>query len=243
MRSLVKKLTRGMTFTRSFAVGGKTASIVVSPEAQLSYLKPGSAGFDMELVAFVEERVRPGMTVWDVGANVGLLSVAAAAMGAQVLAIEADIWLAGLLRRTAALNDDGMTVLPVAISDQCGVVQFNISHAGRASNAIAGQGRHADLPVRRVDTVPTLTLDVLLETQPPPDLIKIDVEGAEAMVLGGGQKVLAHGPELFVEVEAGNRPALQALLEPLGYGAHAPDGTPIGFDEGRDILYIRQSSA
>ena len=47
---------------------------------------------------------------------------------------------------------------------------------------------------------------------------------------------------LFIEVEAGNRPAMQELLEPMGYRAHRADGTPCGFDEGRDILYIRAAT-
>jgi tRNA G37 N-methylase Trm5 len=52
----------------------------------------------------VRELVRPGTTVWDIGANVGLFSFAAASLGAQVVAVEADIWLANLMQRSAQLN-------------------------------------------------------------------------------------------------------------------------------------------
>ena len=162
MRALLQKLTGWMAITRSIQVGGKKVPIVVSPGARLGYLKPGPAHFDVELVQVAEARIKPGMNVWDIGANVGVFSVAAAAMGARALAVEADIWLASLLRRTAALHEDRIKVVPTAVSDKCGVVEFNIAEIGRAANAIAGQGRHADRAALRVETVPTLTLDTLL---------------------------------------------------------------------------------
>jgi hypothetical protein len=49
--------------------------------------------------------------------------------------------------------------------------------------------------------VPTLTLDVLLESFPRPQVLKIDVEGAEALVLAGAERLLSSArPVVFVEV-------------------------------------------
>jgi len=59
---------------------------------------------DPLLYEMAEELVKPGSVVWDVGANVGLFSICAAARSGrsgQVLAIEPDFWLANLINRTA----------------------------------------------------------------------------------------------------------------------------------------------
>jgi len=69
------------------------APILVSPDSALAYWKPELGSVDPYLLSMVRELVRPGMMVWDIGANVGLFSFAAAALGAQVLAVEPDIWL------------------------------------------------------------------------------------------------------------------------------------------------------
>jgi hypothetical protein len=58
-----------------------------------------------ELFSLAEKLIRPGDVVWDVGANVGLFTFAAAAKTGptgKVLAIEPDPWLGTLLRRSAA---------------------------------------------------------------------------------------------------------------------------------------------
>ena len=65
------------------------------------------ARVDLALVRLAAETVGPDDTVWDIGSNLGLFSfVAAMAEGqaADVLAVESDTTLAGLLRRSATLN-------------------------------------------------------------------------------------------------------------------------------------------
>ncbi len=55
--------------------------------------------------------------------------------------------------------------------------------------------------VRYTQYVPTLTLDSLLHSFSPPQLIKIDVEGAEELVLQGATKVLTVcRPSVYLEV-------------------------------------------
>ena len=71
---------------------------------------------------------------------------------------------------------------------------------------------------RETQYVPTLTLDKLLETFPVPNLIKIDVEGAEEMVLRGANTVLSkYRPILYCEVGETQRKPVTALLESHGY--------------------------
>lgn len=84
------------------------------------------------------------MNVWDIGANVGLFSFAAASLGAQVVAVEADTWPANLLQRSALLNQLPVTVFPAAVSDRQGVSKLYLSEHGRASNSLRGKRLRTD---------------------------------------------------------------------------------------------------
>jgi precorrin-6B methylase 2 len=58
-----------------------------------------------KLLAIAKELIKPGMVLWDIGANVGAFTMAAAYMAGKVgkvLAIEPDSWLTSLIRRSAA---------------------------------------------------------------------------------------------------------------------------------------------
>lgn len=86
----------------------------------------------------------------------------------SVLAVDADTWLAGILRKTRAFDEYSsckITVLLVAISDVNSVASFNVAARGRASNALVDAGRRSQMGgVREIQAVPTLTLDTLLDT-------------------------------------------------------------------------------
>jgi len=160
----------------------------------------------------VRELVRPSMSVWDIGANVGLFSFAAAAIGAQVVAVEADVWLANLIHRSVLLNKLPVTVIPAAASDRQGVSRLYLSEQGKASNSLGGEGI--------AQTVIAVTLDSLLDHFDPPQVLKIDVEGVEYAVLSGAQKVLQARPLVFCEV-SNNYEAIGKLLREADYEFYA----------------------
>ena len=230
MRNLLERLSRNRAFRQTLRIEGRARRLYVSPDARLSHL---TGRFEDDLLDLAREQVEPGTVVWDVGANVGVFSVAAAAMGGQVVAFEADPWLAGLLRKSAALQPDPFRVLCLALSDHCGVVDFAIANRGRASNALVGFGKSQMGGVREVVTVPALTLDALLADLPAPDLVKIDVEGAEISVLSGAKDLLAHGPRLYIEFADENREEGEAMLAGFGYGPATAGPT------GPDTLYAK----
>ena len=234
IRRLAERLARGKSLRRTIEVAGRRVPIHVSPDAQLKYLKPGARAFDADLLELAERHLTADSIVWDVGANVGTFAVAAAAVATrgQVFAIEADIWLAGLLRRTAAepIYAGRLQVVPCAVAATCGVARFVIAARGRASNALeAGGGRSQMGGGREVVLVPTLSLDVLLESLPPPSFFKIDIEGAELVALQGAERLLSQvRPSAYVEVDENLAEAVYALFASHGYEAFDPaNGHPI----------------
>lgn len=190
----------------------------VSPEAALRYWHPDISKVDPFLLTMARELVRPNCYVWDIGANVGLFSFAAASLGATVLAVEADTWLSTLMHRSVLLNKLPVTVLPAAISDRQGISQLYISDDGRASNSLSGSGPS--------QTVIAVTLDSLLDHFPPPEVLKIDIEGMEYAALSGARRVLQARPRIFCEV-TDHHEAIGSLLEDAGYQFYAAR------DEGR----------
>jgi FkbM family methyltransferase len=205
--------------------------LFVSPDSQLKYLKPGIDGFDPILLNCVAEWVRPGLKVWDIGANIGVFSIAAAALGADVMALEADSWLASLIRRSASLTENrglSLAVVPAAASDRNGVATFLIAARGRASSTLESVGTRRIGDVRERLAVATLTLDTIMASFGQPGFVKIDVEGAEELVLKGALNLLSSArPVLLIEVEASLSQTISEMLKGYDYcvfDAETPPG-------------------
>lgn len=230
IRRIVERLARGRSFWRRLPASFDHARILVTPDAALSMLKWGDGWIDRELLAVVDECVRPGDCVWDIGGNVGLFSVAAAvragASGA-VLSVEPDLELAALIRKSAAAltaRHASIMVLAVAVSEQPGVASFAIAARGRASNALVEFGSRSQTGgVRETMSVPVMTLDGLLDFGRPPALVKLDVEGAEVAAMRGATRLLREvRPILFVEVGREHRANRATLLRDAGYDLFDP---------------------
>jgi len=146
--------------------------------------------------------VRPGAVVFDVGANVGsytlLFAIWAGAAG-RVFAFEPAPDAREGLRQHLRLNGltDRVEIVKAAASSAPGTARFEVDGANGA-NAIA---LHRDTSSDRFIDVDTTTIDAFCECHGVwPDVIKIDVEGAELDVLKGARGVLGRpGVQVFVE--------------------------------------------
>ncbi|MBK20555.1 MAG: methyltransferase FkbM [Rhodospirillaceae bacterium] len=179
---------------------------------------------DPPLLRNVQELVKPGFVIWDIGANVGLLTFAAAAIsGAKgaVVAFEPDSWLLQILRRSRARQSAAsapVTIVPAAVASGVGLRQFNLAARSRASNSLAEYGHSQTGGVMEEYTVPTFTLDWLLDNQPEPDLIKCDVEGAEVEVFRDQIKMLKEiRPIIMCEVGDEMSDEITAIFADSGY--------------------------
>lgn len=141
MRTIVERISRGRVIKRSISVENLNGTVLASPDAQLKYLKPGRNAFDQDLIQIAIEHVQTGDSVWDIGANIGVFTVASSlrSRNGTIVAVEADTWLAGLLRKTAARKEysqSDICVVPAAISKKNSISSFMIASRGRASNAL-----------------------------------------------------------------------------------------------------------
>ena len=153
-----------------------------------------------------EKFVTNSLVVWDVGANCGVMA-SNAAKARQILAIEADPFLAHLIQESVALNGVPVTVVAAAAFSRPSLAEFSIARRGRASNYLTAVGGHSQAAGERSRiVVPTITLDSLLEHFDPPTFIKIDVEGAEVEVLEGAKSIFSEARPIFY-FEAGSSTA------------------------------------
>jgi FkbM family methyltransferase len=170
------------------------------------------------------ETVGNGAVVWDIGANVGLFSFAAAGLAGcsgKVYAIEPDTFLVGVLRRSVAIpspRSAPVEVIPCAVFDTVGIQQFQIAERARASNFLEGLGNSMTGGVRETQSVLCVSVDWLATQILAPDVLKIDAEGAELRILNGARELLlATRPTIICEVGKENEDGVASLLGDLGY--------------------------
>lgn len=141
--------------------------------------------------------------VVDVGANTGVYALLACACNPQVrvVAYEPVPRIFALLLANVEANgfESRCETKPWAVSDNQGSALFHVPFVAVPTSASLGttgfRGVGGD-----VIEVPTTTLDADLAMWPRVDLVKIDVEGAEATVLRGMAGILdRHAPAVVIE--------------------------------------------
>lgn len=139
-----------------------------------------------------------GKVLFDVGANVGMYTIYAAARGLQVVAFEPESQNFALLNANIALNmlQHRATSYPLALSDNSCLDKLYLSDfsAGGSCHSFAEEVGF-DLKPRRSSFTQgsvSMTIDQLVASGsvPAPDYIKIDVDGFEHKVLKGAENTL-----------------------------------------------------
>lgn len=148
----------------------------------------------------VREYLKPGMTVYNIGANLGyyaLLASECVGGSGKIYAFEPGPENFELLQKTIAENG-GATIelFQSAVSDRSGIATLSISATNSGDHQL------------RIDTsrdhiqVPTVSIDrFILEGHAAPDAIIMDVQGAELDVLRGAESLLASKAPLVLFTE------------------------------------------
>ena len=199
---LVGLLRRGGTVT--FRDGGQT---YVMPNGRSTRYHLLESTAKLRRLA---EHVRPDdSVVVDVGAHAGLFSAFALerAPGASALLIEPEAAMRSVIERNLVGRDHQLVT--AAVADVAGEATFYRAESSQESSLVQATIRSRSEPV----TVPTVTLDELCADLPAIDVLKIDVQGAEDRVLGGGQ-TLPKVRTLLIEISMAD-PAPHLVLAEL----------------------------
>lgn len=234
MRAFIERLSRNVVLKRRLPSKNGSLPLFVSPGASLRFWWPGLQHADPVLLEVASRFVHQGAVVWDIGANVGLFAFAAAAQAGEhgkVLAVEPDLWLASLMRRSQRLPENvglKLEILQAAVCDAIGTTRFTVARRGRAAShlsAVRGSTQAGGMAEER--WVPAVTLDGLLGEHGAPEFVKIDVEGAEQLVLNGAQRLLSEcRPAIYCEVSAECQEGVTASLRARGYKLYDPQIDP-----------------
>lgn len=224
LRQLAERVSRDWTFRRRLPADFGHAPIVVTPSAGLRYVTRRMDSVDPVLMRLAREFVTPGAVVWDVGANVGLFSFAAASLAGpsgQVIALEPDTWLVQLLRRSARMQSEQsapVKVVPAAVAEAPAHRTLCLAQRSRAANYLSEYGTIQTGGNREDQTIVALNLDWMTGFAPLPSLIKIDVEGAEVEVLHGARKLFDEcRPVVICEVIPATAAAVTEFFTSRGY--------------------------
>jgi FkbM family methyltransferase len=161
--------------------------------AQQSVWEPGET-------AFLESRLRRGMTFLDIGAHVGYFSVLAARLVGPrglVLAFEPDprnfeLLLANVWRNELA----NVVCFPWAVGAASSFADLYLSETNTGDHRIFPAAEE-----RPRITVRSVALDSLDVLRPPVGMIKIDTQGAEHLAVRGMERLLAASPRIVMTVE------------------------------------------
>jgi FkbM family methyltransferase len=197
--------------------------------------------YEREL-AYLERLVSPGTTVVDAGANYGIYTVAAARLvgpSGRVLSFEPGSQAFSVLKKNIKINQfQNVRAYHVALSDKNGKARLYHSEHGQTSFSL-GYPKNARVAFEEVTT---RTLESVLEEEGAGQvgLIKLDVEGAEELVLRGVEKIIVHSrPIIIMEMNAFAAEGLDLrrtgsweLLKSYGYDflSLSDAGTPRGLD-------------
>jgi FkbM family methyltransferase len=166
--------------------------------------------YEADLQVVISDLIQPGWVAYDVGANIGFVSLLLAqkiGRSGQVFAFEALPDNLERLRTHVAINglDSWVNVVPWAVAAVSKPVRFLVGPSGAMGKAEGSAGRANGH--RESLEVPGICLDdfVYRDGNPPPQVIKMDIEGGEVLALKGMPRLLAevhplillelHGPE------------------------------------------------
>ena len=162
--------------------------------------------YEMDLQTSLRQLVEPGMIAYDVGANIGYISLMLAhlvgndgkvfsfeALPSNTIRWQENISLNGLSEKTHLFHG--------AVADKQSTIRFLVHASGGMGKVLGSAGREESY--KDEIEVPCISLDdfVFIKNNPAPDLFKLDIEGGEVLALPGMRRILLEKqPTLLMEL-------------------------------------------
>jgi FkbM family methyltransferase len=182
--------------------------------------------------------LRPGMVFYDVGANGGFFSLLGAQLvgpSGTVISFEPHPQTARQCRAQIDANGfRNVTVVTAAVSDKVGTHKFSDGEF-----SVMRSLQDAETAPKTI-IVKTTTLDHEISKFPPPDVLKIDIEGAEIDALRGADILLTEKKPIFLVEVHSNELAIQydALMNRYRYQTFDLSGRPISVAQSEERFVI-----
>lgn len=163
------------------------------------------SNYEAENVAFIKEQCKEEMTIIDIGAHLGVISLTIAEVikgKGKIYAFEPTPSTFKTLTQIVALNNRVSTILCInkAVAEKEGTVSFFIdNNEGSNANSLVQKNERTRSGIK----ISTINIDqfVISNEIKQIDFIKIDAEGTELAVLKGGIKTLQqHQPKLILAI-------------------------------------------
>jgi len=211
---------------RTHTIGGRTLTFRQQSIAEFDHMRPMHN--ETPLIEHFVREIGPGDIVWDVGANVGSWTLPATDAGADVYAFEPIPSNQAALRYNLNVNDLDATVVGLALSDTSG--QASMTYDSRHTAGAGQNSLYASEASGEQISVLTATGESL--PIPAPDVVKVDVEGAELAVLSGLGDRLDGARRVFVELHGRDDHSVRRLLDSAGFDVEqTPSATECGILE------------
>jgi FkbM family methyltransferase len=178
-----------------------------------------------EMLAW-QRALEPGSLFVDVGANVGLYTIWCIEAGAEVIALEPSRIARERLDSNLKLNGYSAEVVPAAVGEAEGTLRLTTQLDNQNHLLLSSDSDQVES-----EEVPVLTLDGLIGERSI-DGLKVDVEGAELLVMKGAQRLLAEQRIKLIQLEWNessvdllkqDRRPLAELLSSYGYALFRAD--------------------
>ncbi len=194
-----------------YLAAGDTYLVLQSMASQIVKLDPRI--YESEIAFLSKTLVRPDDTVLDIGANVGLHTVAfaRAAYRGHVYAFEPVAEMAERLSLNCSLNGlDNVTVMNFALGNEVGEAEMNVNVAGAGMEGTSSfidsvhvQKHPHNYQPRKIQVQRLDDLMAQIKLKRRIGFIKVDTEGFEPMVLRGGLKTIQkHRPAMIIEAHS-----------------------------------------
>ncbi|MFI5201866.1 MAG: FkbM family methyltransferase [Candidatus Kapaibacterium sp.] len=193
-----------------FGITGVQKVQVPGMQGRFMYVRAEDGGVAHQLIMYreyepfesrlVREYFKPGMTVYNIGANLGyytLLASECVGGTGKVFAFEPEPGNLELLRRTISENRcSNVQICPMAVSQKAGIATLSISETNSGDHRLTtiADREHVEVEIVSIDTF-------IAEGHAAPNAIIMDVQGAELDVLNGASILLASKDPLTLFTE------------------------------------------